>query len=64
MTLSLSLALTLTLGLSLARCIPSLNPNPRLEPSQVRMPEEPLQWLFAVFIAGMGGRKLWTLRGR
>ena len=29
----------------------------------VRMPEEPLQWLFAVFIAGMGGRKLWTLRG-
>jgi hypothetical protein len=30
----------------------------------VRMPEEPLQWLFAVFIAGMGGRKLWTLRGR
>ena len=29
----------------------------------VRLPEEPLQWLFAVFIAGMGGRKLWTLRG-
>jgi len=26
----------------------------------VRLPEEPLQWLF---IAGMGGRKLWTLRG-
>ena len=26
----------------------------------VRLPEEPLQ---SIFIAGMGGRKLWTLRG-
>jgi len=29
----------------------------------VRVPEEPLQWLFAAFIGGTGARKLWMLRG-
>ena len=28
----------------------------------LRVPEEPLQWLFAIIIAGMGGQKLWALR--
>ena len=30
----------------------------------VRVPEEPLQWLFAAFIGGTGARKLWMLRGK
>jgi len=29
----------------------------------VRMPEEPLQWMFCTFLMLSGGRKLWTLRG-
>ena len=30
----------------------------------VRVPEEPLQWGFAILVAAMGGHKLWALRGR
>ena len=30
----------------------------------IQMPEEPLQWLFAVVMVSTGGRKLWSLRGR
>jgi len=28
------------------------------------MPEEPLQWGFALFLVAMGGHKLYSLRGR
>ena len=28
----------------------------------VRAPEEPLQWMFAAFLALSGGHKLWSLR--
>lgn len=30
----------------------------------LKMPEEPLQWGFAVFCLAMGGHKLWSLRGK
>ena len=30
----------------------------------LQLPEEPLQWAFAVFIFSLGGHKLWSLRGK
>lgn len=30
----------------------------------VRLPEEPLQWGFAIFCLWSGGSKLWSLRGK